>query len=40
MEVTETIRCPYCGQSFDLAVNTSTPGQQFITDHEVLLSSL
>jgi hypothetical protein len=24
-EVTETIQCPFCGQSFDLVADTSTP---------------
>jgi hypothetical protein len=35
MEVTETIQCPYCGRSFDLAVDTSIPAQRFTTDCEV-----
>jgi hypothetical protein len=35
MEVSETIQCPYCGQTFDLAVDTSVPTQQFTTDCEV-----
>ena len=35
MEVTETIQCPYCGQSFDLVVDTSNPSQRFTTDCEV-----
>jgi hypothetical protein len=35
MEVSETIQCPYCGQSFDLAVDTSIPKQRFTTDCEV-----
>ena len=35
MEVSETIQCPYCGQSFALVVDTSTPTQQFTTDCEV-----
>jgi hypothetical protein len=34
MEVTETIKCPYCGQSFDLVIDTSTPTQRFTTDCE------
>jgi len=40
MEISEPIQCPYCGQSFDLAVDTSTPRQRLITDYEVVLSSL
>jgi transposase-like protein len=35
MEVIETIRCPYCGQSFELVVDTSTATQRFTTDCEV-----
>jgi len=35
MEVVETIQCPYCGQSFGLAIDTSTASQQFTTDCEV-----
>ncbi len=37
MEVTETIQCPFCGQSFDLVIDTSTRTQRFTTDCEVLL---
>ncbi len=35
MEITETIQCPYCGQSLDLTVDTSIPAQRFTTDCEV-----
>ena len=35
MEVTETISCPFCGQSFDLSIDTSIPSQRFVTDCEV-----
>jgi hypothetical protein len=35
MEVSETIQCPYCGQAFDLVIDTSTPNQRFPTDCEV-----
>jgi hypothetical protein len=35
MEVTKSIQCPYCGQSFDLVIDTSTGTQQFTTDCEV-----
>jgi hypothetical protein len=35
MEITENIQCPYCGQSFDLAVDTSIPTQRFTTDCEI-----
>jgi hypothetical protein len=30
-----TIRCPFCGQSFDVAVDTSVPNQCFVTDCEI-----
>ncbi len=35
MEVSETVQCPYCGQSFELMVDTSARTQHFITDCEV-----
>jgi len=35
MEVSETIQCPYCGQSFALVVDTSSRTQRFTTDCEV-----
>jgi len=35
MEVSEPVRCPFCGQSFELSVDTSVPVQTFTTDCEV-----
>jgi hypothetical protein len=35
MEVFERIQCPYCGQSFETAVDTSVASQRFTTDCEV-----
>jgi hypothetical protein len=35
MEVSKKIQCPFCGQAFDLVVDTSVPNQQFTTDCEV-----
>jgi hypothetical protein len=35
METTETILCPFCGQSIDLVIDTSAGSQQFTTDCEV-----
>jgi transcription elongation factor Elf1 len=35
MQVSETVRCPFCGQSFDLIVDTSIASQRFTTDCEV-----
>jgi hypothetical protein len=35
MEVTETVQCPFCGQSFELVIDTSIPTQHFTTDCEV-----
>jgi hypothetical protein len=35
MEISETIQCPFCGQSFDLVIDTSIARQRFTTDCEV-----
>lgn len=35
MQETGTIQCPYCGQSFELAVDASLPEQQFTVDCEI-----
>jgi hypothetical protein len=35
MEVSGKIQCPFCGQAFELVVDTSIPSQQFTTDCEV-----
>ncbi len=35
MEISESIQCPYCGQSMELVVDTSVPEQRFTTDCEV-----
>jgi Cysteine-rich CPXCG len=35
VEVSETVQCPFCGQSFEIVVDTSTGFQQFTTDCEV-----
>jgi transposase-like protein len=35
MEVSGTITCPFCGQSFELVVDTSAGSQRFTTDCEV-----
>jgi len=35
MEVSETINCPFCGQRFDLIIDTSIDVQRFTTDCEV-----
>ena len=29
------VQCPFCGQTFELAVDTSVPSQCFVTDCEV-----
>ena len=29
------IQCPFCGQAFDLSVDTSVPSQRFTTDCEI-----
>jgi hypothetical protein len=35
VEATESIQCPFCGQSFELVVDTSIATQRFTTDCEV-----
>ena len=35
MEISETIRCPFCGQEFELMLDTGIPEQRFTTDCEV-----
>jgi hypothetical protein len=35
VEICESISCPFCGQSFELAVDTSVANQRFTTDCEV-----
>ena len=35
MEEFYTIQCPFCGQSFDVAIDTSIASQRFTTDCEV-----
>ena len=32
---TEPVQCPFCGQVFELAVDTSVASQRFTTDCEV-----
>jgi hypothetical protein len=32
--VTLASQCPFCGQVFDLTVDTSVPSQRFVTDCE------
>ncbi|MEY2427824.1 MAG: hypothetical protein QOJ40_709 [Verrucomicrobiota bacterium] len=35
MEESESVQCPYCGQSFELVIDTSVASQRFTTDCEV-----
>ena len=35
MEVPETIQCPFCGQQFELVIDTSLAHQVFTTDCEI-----
>lgn len=35
MEESEEIYCPYCGQGFEIVLDTSVRRQQFTTDCEV-----
>ncbi len=35
MQVSESIQCPFCGQTFELVIDTSVDSQRFTTDCEV-----
>ncbi len=35
MQVSERVQCPFCGQSFELVIETQISSQQFTTDCEV-----
>jgi transcription elongation factor Elf1 len=35
MEVSHTIQCPFCGQAFEVVIDTSIAEQSFTTDCEV-----
>jgi hypothetical protein len=35
VEVSENIRCPFCGQTFEVLVDTSFASQRFTTDCEI-----
>lgn len=35
MQVSESVSCPFCGQSFELVIDTSIESQRFTTDCEV-----
>jgi transcription elongation factor Elf1 len=35
MQVSETIQCPFCGQNFELMLDTSAGSQNFTTDCEI-----
>lgn len=35
MEIPETVLCPFCGQGFELTIDTSVGTQRFTTDCEV-----
>ena len=35
MQVSETVQCPFCGQGFELVIDTSVPTQRFTTDCEI-----
>jgi hypothetical protein len=35
VEVTGKVQCPFCGQAFEVVVDTSVPQQRFTTDCEV-----
>jgi hypothetical protein len=35
MEISEPISCPFCGQTFDISIDTSIASQRFVTDCEI-----
>lgn len=35
MQVSAEIQCPFCGQPFELAIDTSVESQEFTTDCEI-----
>jgi len=35
MESSAEVFCPYCGQAFELVIDTSVPSQRFTTDCEI-----
>lgn len=35
MQVSENVQCPYCGQRFELVIDTTVAVQRFTTDCEV-----
>jgi len=35
MDLTGTIQCPFCGQRFELVIDTSLASQRFTTDCEI-----
>jgi hypothetical protein len=35
VQVSETVQCPFCGQGFELVIDTSVASQHFTTDCEV-----
>ncbi len=35
MEISEPIQCPFCGQAFEIVIDTALPFQRFTTDCEI-----
>lgn len=35
MEASEEIQCPFCGQMFEIEVDTTVASQRFVTDCEI-----
>ncbi len=35
MEISESIQCPFCGQTFEILVDTTVAFQRFTTDCEI-----
>ncbi|HZM05262.1 MAG TPA: CPXCG motif-containing cysteine-rich protein [Candidatus Saccharimonadales bacterium] len=35
MQESQSIQCPFCGQEFEVLIDTSQPSQRFTTDCEI-----
>lgn len=35
MQTSESIQCPFCGQTFEILVDTTVASQRFVTDCEI-----
>lgn len=35
MQISESITCPFCGQTFEIVLDTTVASQRFVTDCEI-----